>query len=126
MSDWITWNGGECPVAEDVLVRVKLRDGYESGSPYTAGNYNWKHPVQSRSGDTDIIAYLVWEDPFKRTSKDSCKDSMQIYCDNFLTLSKALENVGGTAKILYSQHDFLQTLARNGIEVKTIIHKEAV
>lgn len=52
--EWIEWPGGECPVASDVHVEVKFRDGLCS-SEYKAGTWNWKN----LANDDEIIAYRV-------------------------------------------------------------------
>lgn len=54
MSDWIEWNGGEQPVADDVMVEVRFRNEKEVDAD-PAGIYRWNH-----AGTTsDIIAYRV-------------------------------------------------------------------
>jgi len=70
MSDnpWIEWGGGDCPVAPDVMVEVRLRTGDEIGASGTlsAGDWmvqpeypddpsNWEH----HGHPDDIIAYRV-------------------------------------------------------------------
>ena len=72
MSEWIKWEGGECPVPVDTLVDVELRDGTivesqlawgvkdmgatkdEEGDSY-AGWAFWK----SHNHPGDIIAYRI-------------------------------------------------------------------
>lgn len=64
-ADWIEWKGGECPVAEDIMVMVTYRDG-EVGGPFPAnqnidrvvrdaGPAFWRNERQAN----DIIAYRV-------------------------------------------------------------------
>jgi len=54
---WIEWNGGECPVAEGVMVWIRFRDGDEC--PVGDDDYwlDWQHGGH----DGDIIAYRVVE-----------------------------------------------------------------
>lgn len=52
--EWIEWQGGECPVADDTRVEVKFRSG-ECNSKFKAGTWNWKHSGWA----SDIIAYRV-------------------------------------------------------------------
>jgi hypothetical protein len=54
---WIEWAGGECPVAYGALVVVRTRDGslWQSGTPWTAGEFGWGHDCD----DSDIIAYRL-------------------------------------------------------------------
>lgn len=54
MSQWIDWNGGECPVSPDTLVRVELRCGVRS-APTSPGMFQWGNGNQGG----DIIAYQV-------------------------------------------------------------------
>lgn len=67
-SDWIEWNGGECPLPSDTLVLTRRRranGGFtEDATPETAGWWagdgspdasNWLHSDST----ADIIAYRV-------------------------------------------------------------------
>ena len=51
--DWIKWVGGECPVAGDVMVEVKLSGGVEAKD--LASEFYWHNCI----GPGDIIAYRV-------------------------------------------------------------------
>lgn len=53
-SDWIEWNGGECPVDRATVVNVRLRCGLEDPD-FPAATYRWAHVT---AGD-DIVAYRV-------------------------------------------------------------------
>lgn len=53
MNDWIEWKGGDCPVAGDVMVETKLRDGGNGSA--VAREWEWAHGPSS----ADIIAYRV-------------------------------------------------------------------
>jgi hypothetical protein len=60
-SDWIDWAGGECPVDDRQLVRVKFRDG--SASCSRASHYEWFHDgPEHLDGGSDIVAYRVREE----------------------------------------------------------------
>lgn len=50
---WVSWAGGECPVAKDVMVEMEFKDG--SVERDYAGNWCWLH----RWGSADIIAYRI-------------------------------------------------------------------
>ena len=50
------WNGGECPVHPDSLVRVWLRDGMV-GPPGAGWTWSWMWANQNP--DADIIAFQV-------------------------------------------------------------------
>ena len=53
-NDWITWNGGDCPVDDLNIVEVKYRD-LKLCSGEESYKYLWNH-----DGDnTDIIAYRI-------------------------------------------------------------------
>lgn len=51
MSDWISWKGGECPVAPNTVVDVKYNT--EIIRTYIAGEFNWRYH--------GIIAYRLAE-----------------------------------------------------------------
>ena len=53
---WTPWVGGARPVAKEICVEVKYRDG-ETGRPYFAYSYKWKH----RGDRFDIVAYRIVE-----------------------------------------------------------------
>jgi hypothetical protein len=57
MTDWINWNGGECPIKSD-----KTRVEYEQKNGRIRNGYGhyirWSHDV----APTDIIAYRIIED----------------------------------------------------------------
>ena len=60
MSDWIEWNGGDCPVDALTLVDVKLRNGTERSYGVRAVSLRWSK-LQGYK-DSDIIAYRVREE----------------------------------------------------------------
>lgn len=113
MSEWIKHDGGEQPVPDGTLIETRFADG--SGDTGEAGIWSWV------GWD---LEYRIVEQPTKGVPAPTVlKDSLRIYCDNFLTLSKAIEQVGGNAAVVLARsHEFLETLARNGIEVHTTVH----
>jgi len=62
-TDWIEWDGGECPVVDDVLVVIRFRDGSERKAT-PAVQWAWGHI----NCQNDIIAYRVV------TAKDEAPD----------------------------------------------------
>lgn len=57
MTDWIEWNGGECPIKSDkTRVQVKTKDGISGFVELY--DLDWKHDNSS----SDIIAYRITED----------------------------------------------------------------
>lgn len=63
-TDWIEWNGGECPVGDDQRVDVRFRDG--DRDPFQVAGFwrkvrdFWRHEGGEFSGPaSDIIAYRV-------------------------------------------------------------------
>lgn len=52
-SEWIKWDGGECPVAQDVEVCARFADGDTTTD--TAGRLGWGHD----HGAANIVAYKV-------------------------------------------------------------------
>lgn len=69
---WVDWEGGECPVDENELVRVKFRNGEVDED--SASEYNWHHYW----GTSDIVAYKVINGkPLESVTKDTNpKDSI--------------------------------------------------
>lgn len=60
MSDWIEWNGGECPVSSDTVVEVRLPLGNKLG-PLRACHVPW---LPINGGTSSVIAYrIIKEDP---------------------------------------------------------------
>lgn len=53
--NWIPWSGGDCPVAPDVRVDVKFRDGTDDLCGERAHIWGWDHSY----GSQDIVAYRV-------------------------------------------------------------------
>ena len=54
--EWIKWQGGACPIADDVQHQVRKRDGWESGFWLRASTWCGWHCSGSTS---DIVAYRV-------------------------------------------------------------------
>ena len=87
MSDWIEWHGGEQPVADDVVVEIRLRNGsFEEG--YPAQFLRW-HNAEAESKDSvfDIIAYRI-------VSQDSELDRLRAENQEFRF---ALQRIAGRA-----------------------------
>jgi len=62
-SDWIEWAGGECPVADDVFVTVRIRDRAKCrASGETAEAYTWSWAHIPEDAGQDIIAYRLAEE----------------------------------------------------------------
>lgn len=60
MTDWIEWNGGECPIKSDkTKVEYELRNGYKRSN---LGNRCRWHHMPTRYPQGDIIAYRIIED----------------------------------------------------------------
>lgn len=57
MSEWIKWEGGDCPVPPDTKVFVRLRGGVEHTYGTSADVYMWDHDYNGG----DIVAYKVAE-----------------------------------------------------------------
>ena len=51
---WIKWDGGECPVPPETMVKIKLRSGHSTG-PVFAVNCVWER----HNHHTDIVEYCV-------------------------------------------------------------------
>jgi hypothetical protein len=60
MTDWIKWNGGECPIKSDkTRVEIKYSDGDIAG-PALKNGWRWNWANNGTGGD--IIAYRITED----------------------------------------------------------------
>lgn len=58
MTDWIEWNGGECPVGEGTLVEYKLRGNPDTSvedASFPAEDLQWNH----KNEPLDIVAYRL-------------------------------------------------------------------
>ena len=51
---WIKWDGGECPVPPETMVKIKLRSGHVTG-PVFAAHCEWKR----HNHHADIVEYCV-------------------------------------------------------------------
>lgn len=63
MSEWIEWNGGECPVEPKTRVYTRCRGESELsviGMNFAADFLDWDHDEDCPSGD--IVAYRIVED----------------------------------------------------------------
>lgn len=59
-TDWIDWQGGDCPVDKNVMVRVQGRfeaERDEHQMPRRASGWVWSH--DPKDALFDIIAYCV-------------------------------------------------------------------
>lgn len=65
MTNWIEWNGGECPVSGDRLVEVLWDDGTTTG-PLRADSWVW-----DGSAYADIVAYRLVDAPCATTGAES-------------------------------------------------------
>lgn len=56
--DWIGWNGGNAPVADDAMVEVRLR--YANAVVRAEGkSLRWSHDLYNAYGAEDIVAYRI-------------------------------------------------------------------
>lgn len=55
---WLPWEGGECPVAPETYVEVKLRNGRGSAN-LQARNWTWTWAFKNDEHPGDIIAYRI-------------------------------------------------------------------
>ena len=89
MSEWIEWNGGECPVPGDTRVDIMTRNGDVSSGGLTAKSWFWNHDGDS----SDIIAYRIVEQSPAPT--DAPKTLRDEYCMAILTGMIANEYYNG-------------------------------
>lgn len=55
MSEWIKWDGGDCPVPGGTPVVLRLRDGYEFEESFDSAEFRWRHT----GAEDDIMEYRV-------------------------------------------------------------------
>lgn len=55
--DWITWNGGVCPVNGKTRVEIKFRNGYQRTT--SAKWWRWSHNDYDSDSNFDIVAYRI-------------------------------------------------------------------
>ena len=53
---WTKWEGGECPVADGVVVEVRCRDT-RTAQLYSPRQFRWRHEQNM----FDIVAYRIME-----------------------------------------------------------------
>lgn len=63
-SEWIKWDGGECPVDRETLVEVKMRDGYTVIGKAKYGVW------ANTSLDYDIVAYRIVEPDKEKAAEE--------------------------------------------------------
>lgn len=56
MTPWIPWSGGECPVAPDIAITVRFRNGREYKNQ-SADSWSWKH--STGTSGWEVVAYRV-------------------------------------------------------------------
>lgn len=59
MSEWIEWNGGECPVQETDQFEFIYRGGRKVKVQCAGNRYRWKH----LGAHHDIVAYRIITNP---------------------------------------------------------------
>lgn len=74
MTEWIKWNGGECPVHPDTVFRVQLRcQGLEYADTYDyvrSTDLRWTHTGEGG----DIIAYKIIQE-YQLTIAETIRDA---------------------------------------------------
>jgi len=66
--EWIEWDGGDCPVGEEVKVDVRFRNG-EIDEGLSAGGWVWLCSPESNY-ERDIIAYRVVQQERERGEEE--------------------------------------------------------
>lgn len=65
MSDWIKWEGGECPVGPYVMVDYIVRDEAKTTHKSMAKNLRWDHTARTGECNGDIMSYRISENNTK-------------------------------------------------------------
>jgi hypothetical protein len=73
---WISWGGGECPVAPKARVNIRFRTGVEDNDRIKACTVYWRHEL----GDADIVAYRPAQpaEPSAPVAEDEADDAYKI------------------------------------------------
>lgn len=70
MTDWIEWNGGECPVGRGVLIDIRDADGFVWENVKALDDHNipemWEH--RDAFPTNNIVAYRLVDAPRASTS----------------------------------------------------------
>jgi hypothetical protein len=112
MTNWIEWNGGECPIKSD-MTRVE----YKCGSGYKATNTGkscrWSHV----NSGYDIIAYRIVEDHEPKMTREQITsqiEALQKQLDAMPVVERYWINGGAVG---YKQHPYNST---HYFDIKTI------
>jgi hypothetical protein len=110
MTDWIEWNGGECPIKSDkTRVKCKLRYGY-IGMTFSSAS-RWSN----LGSPNDIIAYRIIDDhePKVRTREQITAqiEALQKQLDALPVVTR--EYWGGTACLCDTNYFDIETI--NGV-----------
>ena len=101
MTNWIEWNGGECPIKSDkTRVECKFKNGYVGND--LGCRLRWT----CESNSCDIIAYRIIEDHEPKMTREQIMmqiAALQVQLDAF---HKKLDALPSVRRIWYSEKGF--------------------
>ena len=91
MSDWIEWNGGECPVDGETMVAVNFRLG-TSDTNIKAHSLYWGHGI--RGGD--IVTYRIVKEEAQTLNKPEAVKGFNASGSKYL---RDIQTIGGKVDV---------------------------
>jgi hypothetical protein len=88
MTNWIEWNGGDCPIKSDkTLVEYKMKNASLDIFHGTRLRWNWEH----NGNHGDIIAYRIIDDHEPKMTREQITAQIEALHENFRTQSRLLQ-----------------------------------
>jgi hypothetical protein len=99
MTNWINWNGGECPIKSDkTMVEYKMKNASIDIFHGTRLRWNWKH----NGNRGDIIAYRIIEDHEPKMTREQITAQIE-------ALQKQLDAVPVESWVYWGSGGYLYT-----------------
>lgn len=99
VSDWIKWEGGECPVHWNTWIQARFRDGCVTGANQ-AKNFRWNHIHTS----ADIVEYRLAEP--RKTLEEAYEDSDRPISDGYVDSAIRTFSTGATRNLDMGKLDY--------------------
>lgn len=116
MTDWIKWNGGECPIKSDkTWVEYECRDGYKGS---TLGNRcRWDHRPTGYP-KRDIIAYRITEDHEPKMTREQITAQIEVLqkqLDAMPLVTRAYWGANVCSGMMYGATHYFEIETINGV-----------
>lgn len=116
-SDWIKWDGGECPVELSTEVFVRFRELPENPKiPCRAGDFRWDHV----GNIADIVAYRVVT-PTSQTFKEDFEKSREEIDENFKEVLLEIKRAARDQKAVMNKNKYLRNYPYDTIDIYRIL-----